>query len=69
MNILNRHICSACRLAKCFKVGMCAGMIRAPRAKKFKKTNEPLTSVQMLINRANQKPKQVKFFKLFKFDQ
>jgi len=69
VNILNRHICSACRLAKCFKVGMCAGMIRAPRTKKFKKTNEPLTPVQMLINGENRKPKQVKFFKLFKFDR
>ncbi len=62
MNILNRHICAACRLAKCFKVGMCAGMIRAPRTKKFKNSNKPCTSVQIIINRQNQKPQQVTFF-------
>lgn len=52
MNVLNRHVCSYCRLKKCFASGMQAEMIRAPLAKKKKPDNSVTTTTS--VARSNQ---------------
>ncbi|CAF1101538.1 unnamed protein product [Rotaria sordida] len=47
VNRCNRHVCSACRLAKCFQVGMCTEMIRSSYPKRMEKVNTLPKSVQI----------------------
>ena len=42
VTILNRHVCTACRLAKCFSVGMRTESIRCSRQRR----NNPVVSIQ-----------------------
>ncbi|CAF2157649.1 unnamed protein product [Rotaria magnacalcarata] len=44
ININNRHVCSYCRLSKCFDCGMQTELIRCSYSKKDK-TNQKSTSV------------------------
>ncbi|CAF5038571.1 unnamed protein product, partial [Rotaria sp. Silwood1] len=55
VNIYNRHVCSSCRLAKCFKSGMKIEMFRLSkltRKNKINQTNETKTKQisQYVIN-------------------
>ncbi len=67
ININNRHVCSSCRLKKCFAIGMRSDMIRCSRPKrnqeeKMISDSIPSTSTSLVtVNNANE-PEQVRMF-------
>jgi hypothetical protein len=46
VNINTRHLCTACRLAKCLNCGMSCDLFRAPKRKEIKTKLLVQTSVQ-----------------------
>ncbi|CAF1413561.1 unnamed protein product [Rotaria sordida] len=52
INTLNRHNCSSCRLAKCFKSGMQVAMLRSSRTTKNKtKQQQKVTKISTVLAR------------------
>jgi hypothetical protein len=60
VNMTNRHICSYCRLAKCFAIGMQTQLIRCSSSKKNTKKQkkklmiESITTTSNTLDRRNQ---------------
>lgn len=50
-------MCAACRLQKCFHVGMCSGMIRGSYGKNMKSTGLTLLRKEKQITRVNREKK------------
>ncbi|CAF1208114.1 unnamed protein product [Rotaria sordida] len=66
VNINNRHVCAACRLEKCFKVGMCIAMIRCPQSRNKRKNT---TSSALVPVRSRQNEQSIKLPTLNLLDQ
>ncbi len=67
INIHNRHVCSACRLVKCFASGMQVEMLRSSGTRKNKKRqHKQVTTVSNDLPIQDQ-PEQVRFFSIRRF--
>jgi hypothetical protein len=53
ININNRHVCSSCRLAKCFANGMLLDLIRCPRPKKNTSSQKIMSNIIIRIDEEN----------------
>ncbi|CAF1673202.1 unnamed protein product [Rotaria magnacalcarata] len=69
INIYNRHICSFCRLEKCFAMGMQRELIRGSRSTKNRKKNRPTTTRPLLVRQdKKEQPQQFPTLNLLQSD-